>query len=216
MVVGDFKDWTARFRTLDVRLLERVLAVWPRCVAGLPENPHEDTITMNLVDAITKDVRARRLFHYLEYHYEPFGYTADGVAYSKGEIDMVVLLDQEREQYLAYECKRLNVAGRGGTRSLATKYVKEGLRRFVTEKYAADLPVGCMLGYVMDGKVGAARTKVVAAIRVLKANIELAEEPTDHPPVGPMPRFSSRHHRPSTGMDIEVRHTLLPFPVTRH
>ena len=193
MVVGDPKDWTARFRTLDVRFLERVLAVWSRCLDVLPENPREDTITMSIVDVVSKDVKARRLFHYLEYHYEPFGYTVDGVAYSKGEIDMAILLDQERDRYLAYECKRLNVARSGGTRSLATEYVKEGLKRFVTEKYAVDLPVGCMLGYVLDGDVGAARSKVVAAIFAQKSNIGLAGKP-----IGQMERFSSRHHRSST------------------
>ena len=45
---------------------------------------------------MSRDAKARRLFHYVEYHYEPFGYTADGLAFSMGEIDMAVLLDQDR------------------------------------------------------------------------------------------------------------------------
>ena len=212
MVVGDAGAWTARFRTLDVRFLERVVAVWPRCLKVLPANPDEDMITENLVAVVSKDAEARRLFHYLEYHYEPFGYTAEGLAYSKGEIDMAVLLDQERDRYLAYECKRLNVARKGGKRSLAPEYVKEGLRRFVTEKYAADLPVGCMLGYVLDGNAAAAQSKVVAAIAAQQSDIRLVGMPKNHPPIGSMPRFSSRHTRPSASLDIEVRHTLLPFP----
>ena len=181
-MVGDAGAWTARFRTLDVRFLERVVAVWPRCLKVLPANPDEDMITENLVAVVSKDAEARRLFHYLEYHYEPFGYTAEGLAYSKGEIDMAVLLDQERDRYLAYECKRLNVARKGGKRSLAPEYVKEGLRRFVTEKYAADLPVGCMLGYVLDGNAAAAQSKVVAAIAAQQSDIRLVGMPKNHPP----------------------------------
>ncbi len=214
MVLGDPGAWTARFKTLDVRFLERVVAVWTRCLKVLPENPVEDMITENLVAIVSKDPQARRLFHHLEYHYEPFGYTAEGLAYSKGEIDMAVLLDQERDRYLAYECKRLNVARNGGKRSLATEYVKEGLRRFVTEQYAADLPVGCMLGYVLDGNAAAAQSKVVAAIAAQQSVIGLVGMPKKQPPIGPMPRFSSRHTRPSASFDIEVRHTLLPFPGT--
>ena len=212
MVVGDAGAWTARFRTLDVRFLERVAALWPRCLAVLPDNPCEDTITENLVAVVSKDAQARRLFHHLEYHYEPFGYTPDGRAFSKGEIDMAVLLDQERDRYLAYECKRLNVPREDGLRSLATEYVRDGVRRFVTEKYAVGLPVGCMLGYVLDGNAPDARTKVFAAIATQRDDVGLVGKPEDQPPVGALPRFSSRHARLQGGLEIELRHALLPFP----
>jgi len=215
MLVGDPTHWIAQFRSLDARFLECVLAVWPRCVAVLPEKPDEDTITINLVDILSRDARARRLFHHLAFQHEPFGYTADGWAYSKGKIDMALLLDQERERYLAYECKRLNVVRNGTRRSLATPYVLEGMLRFITEQYAADLPVGCMLGYVLDGNVNAASTKVRAAIDSYSANIGLVEEPTDNLSVGPIKRLSSIHCRPSNGSDIEIRHALLPFPATQ-
>jgi len=44
-----------------------------------------------------KDAKARRLFHYVEYHYERFGYTTDGLAFRLGKIDIAVLLDYHRE-----------------------------------------------------------------------------------------------------------------------
>ena len=215
MLAGDPTHWIAHFRSLDVRFLECVLAVWPKCLAVLPEKPDEDTITINLVDILSRDTTARRLFHHLAYQHEPFGYTADGWAYSKGKIDMALLLDQERERYLAYECKRLNVVRNGTTRSLATPYVLEGMLRFITEQYAADLPIGCMLGYVLDGNVNTASTKVQAAMNSLSAKIELMQEPTDSQSVGPVKRFSSLHCRPSNGTDIEIRHALLPFPAAQ-
>ena len=118
-MVGDPKDWTARFRSLDVRFLELVLAVWPRCRAVLPSNPDEDTITINLVEILSRDEAGRRLFHHLAYQHEAFGYTDGGWAVSKGKIDMAVLLDHERERYLAYECKKVNVKEKGKFRSLA-------------------------------------------------------------------------------------------------
>ena len=212
MLVGNPKEWTARFRTLDDRFLERVLAVWQRCVAILPEEPDEDTITINLVDILSRDAKARRLFHHLAYQHEPFGYTADGWAYSKGKIDMALLLDQERERYLAYECKRLNVRQATATRSLATPYVLEGVQRFITEQYAANLPIGCMLGYVMDGKLTTARSKVRAAIALHEGKIALVGEPENKLPIGAIWRLSSRHLRSTTGAEIEIRHALLPIP----
>ena len=91
------------------------------------------------------------MVNWIEFQYEPFGYQSDGTAYSKGRIDMAVLLDQDRERYLAYECKRLNLTHSSRRSSLATLYVTKGLHRFVTEQYAEKLPVGYMLGYVLDG-----------------------------------------------------------------
>ena len=96
---GDPAIWADRFRSLDTRFLQRVVAIWPECVAVLPSQPPEDDITVNLVNLLLKDPWARRLFYWLESQFEPFGFTADGMAYSKGRIDMA------RERYLAYECK---------------------------------------------------------------------------------------------------------------
>ena len=215
MLVGDPSYWAAKFRRLDIRFLERVVALWPRCLAALPPNPHEDTITICLVNIVSRDPEARRLFHELAFHHEPFGYTVEGWAYSKGEIDMALLLDRERERYLAYECKRLNVTVSGKWQSNATLYVEEGVARFVSEKYAAGLPVGCMLGYVMDGNVSKARTKVQASITSHVDEIRLAWGPMCDQPLGTAGRFSSGHYRVSTGAPIEIRHTLLPSSVGR-
>ena len=212
MAVGDPAIWADHFRSLDVRFLQCVIAVWPRCLAVLPSQPKEDQITINLVSILLKDANARRLFYYIDYHYEPCGFTAEGTAYSKGEIDMAVLLDQDRERYLAYECKRLNVIHNGKKSSLATLYVKEGIVRFVNEQYAENLPIGCMLGYVLDGDVADAKSKIQAAIDVNKSLVALAVGPQDEQSLGIAERFSSRHRRAAVGQEIEIRHALLPFP----
>ena len=209
MIVGDPSAWAARFRTVDSRFLEYVVAVWPSCMAVLPDDPHEDKITENLVAKVWK--KARRLC-YVEYHYNPLGYTPEGLAFRKGEVDMALVLDQDRDCYLAYECKRLNVPRNGGTRSLATEYVTCGLRRFVTEKYSAGLPVGCMLGYVLNGDAPNARAKVFAAIAAQQSSIGLVGDPESQTPIGPLRRFSTRHERGADELGIEVRHALLPFP----
>ena len=187
------------------------MAIWPKCVAVLPSQPSEDDITLNLVNLLSKDPRARRLFHWLEFQFEPFGFTAEGTAYSKGKIDMALILDGERERYLAYECKRLNVVYGGTTRSLATPYVTEGLVRFVTEQYAENLAVGCMLGYVMNGHVRPAEISVRAAINHQKSQIGLALGPKGEGWIGNAKRFVSRHLRAASGQEIEIRHALLPF-----
>jgi hypothetical protein len=210
MIVGDPSDWKDRFVTVDERLLRRILHVWPTCVGLLPGQPEEDTITINLVHLLSIDAVVRRICYFVTYQHEPFGTHPGGAKFSKGKIDVAILLDQERERYLAYECKRLNVVHTGGRSSLATPYVKDGMMRFLTEQYAEGLPLGCMLGYVMDGDLAFAQAQVNAAIAAQKAPLSLIAGPTPGQPVTGIERFSTGHHRANKS-NIELRHVLLPF-----
>lgn len=210
MLIGDVQGWVDNFVSFDDRFLERIAAAWPACMAVLPEQPGEDDITINLVDHLAKDIVVRRLCHWVEYQFEPFGLAADGSKYSKGIIDIAVLFDWERERYLAYECKRLNVINGGNRSSLATVYVTQGMMRFLTEQYAEQLPVGCMLGYVLDGDVPFARSRIADAIGG-HVPLALAEGPTTLAAIETMERFRTRHARP-TGSQIELRHALFSKP----
>lgn len=138
------------------------------------------------------------------------GLAADGSKYSKGIIDIAVLFDWERERYLAYECKRLNVINGGNRSSLATVYVTQGMMRFLTEQYAERLPVGCMIGYVLDGDVPFARSRIADAIGG-HVPLALAEGPTPLAAIETIERFRTRHTRP-TGSQIELRHALFSKP----
>mgnify|MGYP003625794411 FL=1 len=206
MLIGDVEGWVDSFVSFDDRFLERIAAAWPACMAVLPEQPGEDDITINLVDRLAKDVVVRRLCHWVEYQFEPFGLAADGSKYSKGIIDIAVLFDWDRERYLAYECKRLNVINAGNRSSLATVYVTQGMMRFLTEQYAEHLPVGCMLGYVLDGDVTFAQARLANAIGG-HSPLALIDGPAPLASVETIERFRTRHTRPA-GSEIELRHAL--------
>lgn len=210
MIIGDAHAWKTRFVALDERILNRILQVWPSCMSLLPGQPEEDTITINLVALLSKDAVVRRICYFVIYQHEPFGTLPNGTKFSKGRIDVAVLLDQERERYIAYECKRLNVV-HGGTRSsLATTYVKDGMMRFLTEQYSEGLPFGCMLGYVMDGDLSFALTKVNTAIDAHKTSLGSVGGGPAIPIVPGIERFSTLHQR-ANASTIELRHVLLPF-----
>jgi hypothetical protein len=212
MIVGDPHEWKGRFVTLDERLLGCILRLWPACVALLPGQPEEDTVTINLVALLSSDVVVRRICYFVIYQHEPFGTRPGGAQFSKGKIDIAIVLDQERERYLAYECKRLNVINGGTRSSLATPYVKEGMMRFLTEQYAAGLPVGCMLGYVMDCDLPFSLKQVTAAIEAHKTLLALTAGATQAQSISGIERFSTLHARASQ-THIELRHVLLPFQV---
>lgn len=210
MIIGDPHLWKDRFITIDERLLARILHLWPACRATLSEQPNEDAITINLVHLLAKDSVVRSICHWVEYQYEPFGIHPNGARFSKGIIDFAVLLDWEREKYLPYECKRLNVIHGGSRTSLATPYVSEGLIRFVTQQYAEGLPVGFMLGYVIDGDLPFAVRQIHASIQAQKLPLLLTEGPDRGTVIQGIERFTTGHQRTSKSQ-IEVRHVLLPF-----
>lgn len=214
MVLGDATDWSASFVSVDERILRRIVAVWPQCLSVLSANPTEDTITINLIRLLCNDAIVRRICHWIEFQFEPFGIDENGAAFSKGAIDMAVLLDWERTRYVAYECKRLNVHANGVKASLATRYVTEGVKRFVTEQYAEALPVGCMLGYILDGDADDALTSVHAAIGTHKATVGLISGPVTIAPIETVKRFGTTHTRGNAKANIEVRHALLAFSAT--
>jgi hypothetical protein len=182
------------------------LPVWLYC----PGQPDEDTITINLVNLLSKDTVVRRICYFVAYQHEPFGIHSNGASYSKGKIDIAIMVDQERERYVAYECKRLNVISKAGRSSLAARYVTEGMMRFMTEQYAEALPLGCMLGYVMDGHLPFALTQVHAAILTNKTTLSLTAGPYTGQAIRGCERFSTDHQR-ATKARIEIRHVLLPF-----
>ncbi|WP_434722342.1 hypothetical protein [Mesorhizobium sp. RIZ17] len=214
MIVGDPHAWKARFVTLDERLLSRILHVWPACMALLPGQPEEDTITINLVALLSQDAVVRRICYFIIYQHEPFGAHPGGTKFSKGKIDFAVLLDQERERYVAYECKRLNVIHKGARGSLATRYVQDGMMRFLTEQYAEGLPFGCMLGYVMDSDLPFALAQLSGAIDAHKAPLGIVSGASQCQEVPGIERFSTLHKRANSSV-IELRHVLLPFSIAK-
>lgn len=145
----------------------------------------------------------------MEYHYEPFAHTNSGAAISKGQIDIAVFVTREREIYLAYECKRLNVIRPDGRRALATEYVAQGVMRFITEQYSENLPMGCMLGYVMDGDLKCAYANIKAAIIAEKESLGLQDPLEINSPVNFIQRFVTRHT--INDQSFEMHHALLPF-----
>ena len=210
MILGEIGGWADRFKRYDERLLERICMLLPACITALGENPKEDEITINLVSRFHLDPVVRRLFHHWEFQFEPSEIDENGAYLSKGKIDLALFWDLNREKYLAYEAKRLNVRTGKSTTSLATPYVTEGVARFVTEQYSKGLPVGCMLGYVLDGNVSGVHPKIAKALDDNKTLVGLIQGPNVLEPVSSAHRFQTDHNRKNDGGLISLRHALVP------
>jgi len=112
-----------------------------------------------------------------------------------------VVADQGCTRYLAYECKRLNVHYNGVRQSLSTSYVKEGVKRFITEQYAEGLPIGCMIGCVLDGDIDFAIDKIHTAIKNNKDEVCLKEGPNAISAISGVERFATSHRCINSGLE---------------
>jgi hypothetical protein len=212
MLIGNPAAWLARFQDVEQRLTIRLPYVWPVSIAGLPDQPHEDEITRRLVFHLRKDPETRRLGA-IHCQLTLLEEQQQGDVVTKGYIDMAIVLGKNPECYVAFECKRLNVVTHGRLSSLASAYVEHGMRRYVCAQYARDLPLGGMIGYVLDGNTLAAERRVRAAIVARSSMMSSSSDPVVCPPIGFVRRLRTGHARSGEVSSFEIRHTFLPYPI---
>lgn len=214
MIQGDSDVWLGYLVDIEQRLIERIASVWPTCQDKISPSYSENQISNTLVVLLRRDHIARQygaIHPQLTLPEEE--YREDQV---KGHIDIAVVINNDPDLYVAFECKRLNISNGASRSSLAGPYAEEGIARYVVEQYADFLPMGAMLGYVYDGDTTHARTCVREAIedRARMLNYDTLSGWFDLAAVDDYPRFSTIHRR-SRGGNIEVRHSLLPVPTNR-
>lgn len=108
---------------------------------------------------------------------------------------------------LVFESKRLNAPD-----SNAGEYVgKSGMMCFVTGKYSRGMPLGGMIGYVMDGDLPRAHRNVLRAIQREREALRISPG-GDFQPTPLLPDSTwhgETHHQRADGV-IAVFHLLLP------
>lgn len=92
----------------------------------------------------------------------------------KGRADIRFSCGRGLETYFLVEAKRLFVTYPGGTKApLVSKYIKDGMMRYVSGKYATKMQSSAMLGYVFDNDLLSSRAALAAAIACNAVELEL-------------------------------------------
>jgi len=207
MIVGSSLVWLNQLKDIDYSFIQCVEKVWLQVISRINSTSWEDEITQRLVDLLKKD-RSIIKYGFLTCQYKLREEDIVGDFSNKGILDMALFLDQDYEQYIAYECKRLNVISKNGDRSsLAGTYVDDGLMRYVTAQYAENLPFGCMIGYVMDGDTGFAIQQLESAVSKRKKKLNLATGKLNVK-TGLCVEFETNHNRSGKKSSISVRHRI--------
>ena len=210
MTIGNPLTWLVKLQSVHDKVLNVIIDVWPDCVKRFQVDTLENHITDQLALMLQRDPSSRGNWRVIP-QLKLLDSDARGDVVTKGFIDFVVIFDLNQENYIAYECKRLNVRFPSGFQTLAEKYVDEGIMRYVSAKYAQALPFGVMIGYVMDSNMLNAFNAVSSQIQNKTWLLHcISESPVrDLPPVSFISRFTTGHSRPSG--KIEVQHLLLPL-----
>ena len=203
-IIGNPGRWPSEFRSVYELIVGAAERAWGACRTRCNERTREDQITRRLVILMKRDPQVRAAPHLpIVSQYELLPDHVLGDVSPKGYLDIAVLFrPEDQELYLAFECKRLNVGSR--RRSRAAEYVGRGMLRFVHAQYARELPVGVMIGYVMDGDILFAAAAVRAEIARCALTLLLSNAGCRD--VRVPDAFATEHLRP--GSTIELRHHL--------
>jgi hypothetical protein len=207
-IIGDSERWAAALLEAYSTVAAVIATVWPACRANCHAHRTENYITRRLIRRIRRDERIRDSFLQVDSQRELLDDDPDSESGPQGYLDISILFWVGRDNLcLAIECKRLNVLNKKRERdSKAQDYVRKGMMRFVNAQYAPDLPVGGMIGYVMDSDIAfafsAVKAKIQADAALLACDLRRSRDLTT--PTS----FLTVHNR--SPIPIELRHILLP------
>ena len=208
-IIGDSDRWGAALSDTYSIIAAVIETVWPICRTNFHAQRTENYITRRLIRRIRCDERIRDSFLQVDSQRKLLDDDPDTDTGPKGYLDISILFWVGRNNLcLAIECKRLNVIKKHGQRdSLAQDYVQKGMMRFVNAQYAPDLPLGGMIGYVMDGDVpfafAAIKGKIQAEATALSCDLQRSRD------LSPPQSFLTVHNR--LPLPIGLRHLLLPI-----
>lgn len=172
-IIGSPTAWVGLIDPLLPDILRLILDCWAQMPA--PEDSEgEDDITVRLCLILKQNRTARNLPFQIDIQMvelEP----AEGNSMGRMDITFRPLIPRE-DIYFCLEGKLLNVTKNGRRRALASEYVKDGMMRFVSGKYARAVLHGGMAGYVRDGDTAYAITRVSANIK--KHSVALGMDPS--------------------------------------
>ena len=126
----------------------------------------------------------------------------------EGRIDIKIIYSLDEAEYFGMECKR--ISSTKPDRALATKYVRNGIQRFVEEIYSPGHDWGAMLGFVIDKKTDDNITLVKERINKYKQDVCLDKDWTVEKDFGSILNlYHTAHRQKSRNSLINILHLFL-------
>ncbi len=173
MLKRDILDalWQANFEKMINYLLDicqLVVEDYEQKQMKMPND--ENQIRSILLEEYLK--KQKSAYDMSDYRFElevPENYAGNGKHIGRVDIRILLKNDFEKEEaYYIIECKRID-----GTSDLNKKYVKEGIARFITQKYSSYYGRNIMLGFVVKKIDVAANARVIESIQNKDSNVQV-------------------------------------------
>lgn len=171
MLKRDILDalWQANFEKMINYILDicqLVVEDYEKKQMKLPND--ENQIRSILLEEYLK--KQKGAYDMSDYRFElevPENYAGNGKHIGRVDIRILLKNDFEKEEaYYIIECKRID-----GTSDLNKKYVKEGIARFITQKYSSYYGRNIMLGFVVKKIDVAANARLIESIQNKDSNV---------------------------------------------
>lgn len=148
----------SRIQQAHLRTALQILhSAWPATIADsrVSTTAHEDDITNVLRREMVRVKKAMKPQPRFRIEREPQSDIVDDGT-PLGLIDIQIGYSFDEVLYIAIECKRISSVDN----TLARKYVRDGINRFVTRKYSGGHACGGMVGYVICGNLPACTSRI--------------------------------------------------------
>lgn len=159
MTIGNPAYWSDVFPDHFIPdILDLVYSTW-----NTFQKPTGDELEVPITRRFKRDLKQAKDYRRIPFRIEREPSEDDPVTGEElGRIDLrfIPVESALEEVYFAFECKRLYSRVGGKWESLASKYVTEGVIRFVTGQYAARMRHGGMIGYILNGNITQAKSLV--------------------------------------------------------
>lgn len=119
--------------------------------------------------------------------------------------------------FFTLECKRLHVTTASGFQHKCGDYFTDGVQRFVDGQYSKGLPAGGMLGYVMDGHMDDAMSRIHAEAVARAVTLRMGSPPRFSTPSTKLPthQWSADSVHDRGDGPFTLHHALVPLKKRR-
>ncbi|PHM06214.1 hypothetical protein [Nostoc sp. 'Peltigera malacea cyanobiont' DB3992] len=191
-------------------VLDIIQAAWIK-VCQKPEintQSDEDTIAGALHNEMWAEKQRRGIHGPPRIENEAATRRSDKSLKPDGFIDFKMVYSWNIEDYFGLECKR--ISSTKPDRDLATKYVLEGVKRFVVGTYSIGHDYAAMLGFVIDSKVTECIDLICDRLNKYKNEISLKEDWVDEPGFGTTQNiYRTRHIQDGQNDLMTILHLFL-------
>ncbi|MBU7586641.1 MAG: hypothetical protein KAF91_27905 [Nostoc sp. TH1S01] len=198
-------------RDIIAVVFDITITAWSKVIANkeININCYEPIIAGCLSKAMKQEKNSRpKLKNKIRIEEEVGTRASPNSAKAEGRIDIKIIYSYNENEYFGMECKK--ISSTKPDRDLATKYVLEGVKRFVVGTYSIGHDYAAMLGFVIDGKVPECIDLICDRLNKYRNDISLKEDWIDETGFGTKQNiYRTRHLQDGQNDLMTILHLFL-------